>query len=255
MKTVAIIQARMGSSRLPGKMLMLLAGVPVVKRVYDRVCRIRGLDQVLMATTTAGTDDPMVRYCDSVGIPVFRGSEEDVLDRYYQAARQTGAEVVMRITGDCPLLDPDQSARVLDLYASVPGCDYASNTQPPFLPDGLDTEVMGMEALARAWTEATAKAAREHVTYHLYKHPDRYRVAALQGEKDLSGYRWTLDNREDYVFLSSVYEELARRGWFGSLQEVLAILRDQSQWVKINAHLQRNEGLLKTIREQEGGGK
>jgi spore coat polysaccharide biosynthesis protein SpsF (cytidylyltransferase family) len=253
MKTVAIIQARMGSSRLPGKMLLPLTDTPVIQRVYDRACKIDGLDEVLMATTVAAQDDPLAAYCTGHGIPVFRGSEKDVLDRYCRAAEITRADIVMRITGDCPLLDPIESAKVLQLFQQTPGCDYASNVHPPFLPDGLDTEVVRYSSLAWVCREINDPVAHEHVTYYIPHHPEKFHLAALTGAEDLSRHRWTLDNREDYTFLAAVAAELRKRGQFGHLAEVLAIVRTRPELANINKHLERNEGLKRSIEQQQRG--
>jgi spore coat polysaccharide biosynthesis protein SpsF (cytidylyltransferase family) len=239
----------MGSSRLPGKMLMPLANEPVIQWVFDRARRIAGLDRVVVATTVSAQDNPLADYCAAQNIPVFRGSEADVLDRYYQAAQAESADVVMRITGDCPLLDPVESSRVLTLFRETPGADYASNVHPPFLPDGLDTEVVRVAALARVWRDVRDPVAREHVTWHIHQHPELFRLVALQSAESFSQYRWTLDNAEDYQFLTAVTGALKKRGEFGSWREVLAILQDHPDWVKINQHIERNEGLKKSLQQ------
>lgn len=250
MRTVAIIQARMGSSRLPGKMLMPLAGIPVIQWVYDRARQIEGLDDMIVATTTTSKDDPLVASCMEHRIPVFRGSENDVLDRYYQAAQATAADVVIRVTGDCPLLDPGESSKVLALFRQTPGCEYASNTHPPFLPDGLDTEVVQVSTLARVWREVGDRVAREHVTWYIHQHPEQFHLAALAPTESLAHQRWTLDNAEDFTFLAAVTSELKARGQFGSLREVLDILRDHPEWVELNRHIERNEGLKKSLEDR-----
>ncbi len=251
MKAVAIIQARMGSSRLPGKMLLSLADTPVIQWVYNRTCKIAGLDDVLVATTIASQDDSLADYCMAHKIPVVRGSENDVLDRYYQAAQAVKANVVMRITGDCPLIDPVESAKVLNLFLKTPGCDYASNIHPPFLPDGLDTEVALVKTLCRVWRDVHEPAAREHVTYFFHQHPECFHMATVTGTEDFSHHRWTLDNQEDYNFLAVVTDELKHRGQFGYLNEVLAVLRDRPELMMLNYHIQRNEGLRKSLDDQK----
>lgn len=224
MSRVAVIQARMGSSRLPGKALLELGGEPVVERVYRRVERIEGLDRAVVATTTEAADEPLVAHCRAVGIPVHRGSESDVLDRYYRVADELGATVVMRITADCPLLDPRESARVLAAFLDAPGCGYASNVEPPFLPDGMDTEVMSFAALERMWREARAPEEREHVTLHARRHPQRFSAVALRDPRDRSDYRLTLDTPADYRRLQEVVAILERRGQYGWVDEAVAVL-------------------------------
>jgi spore coat polysaccharide biosynthesis protein SpsF len=251
MKIVAIIQARMGSSRLPGKMLMLLAGVPVIQWVYDRASRIDGVQQVLIATTDSNKDDPLATFCKEHDLPVFRGSEDDVLDRYYQAAQTIPSDAIVRITGDCPLLDPVESAKVVALFQQTPDADYASNIEPPTLPDGLDTEIIRSVTLKRIWRDVNAGPYREHVTYYVRRHPEQFKTTALQHIPDLSQHRWTLDNSEDYTFLNAVANELKQRRQFGHLEEVLAILRDHPELLAINQHLERNAGLKKALQQAQ----
>jgi len=250
MKTVVIIQARMGSSRLPGKVLMPLGGKPSVQQVIERARLIRGVDEVVLATSTASIDDPLVAFCNSAGVPVVRGSEDDVLDRYYQAAKAARADVVIRITGDCPLLDPVESAKVLEAFRSS-GADYVSNVHPPTLPDGLDTEVFCFQALETAWKQATKKSEREHVTLFISTNPELFRIESISNPVDWSGHRWTLDEERDYRMLSAVYDELALRGEFGTLAEVINILRDRPEIARLNGSIERNEGLKKSQQEDE----
>jgi len=243
MKTAAIIQARMGSSRLPGKMLMPLAGRPAIQWVFERASRIEGIQHVLVATTVSPKDDTLAAYCEAHAIPVFRGSENDVLDRYHHAAQSLQADVVMRITGDCPLLDPVESAKVLALFLQTPGADYASNVHPPFLPDGLDTEVVLVKTLQQVWREIHEPMTREHVTYFIDHHPELFHLVAVTGTENLSHHRWTLDYKEDYTLLAAIADELKQRGQFGSLHEILGVLRDRPELVKLNQHIERNDGM------------
>ncbi len=250
MKTVVIIQARMGSSRLPGKVLMPLGGKPSVQHVIERARLIRGVDEVVLATSVASIDDPLAAFCKTFGVTVVRGSEDDVLDRYYQAAKAARADAVIRITGDCPLLDPVESAKVLDAFRSS-GADYVSNVNPPTLPDGLDTEVFLFSALETAWKQAGKKSEREHVTLYISTHPELFRIESISNPVDWSGHRWTLDEERDYRMLSAVYDELSLRGEFGALAEVLCILRDYPEIARLNGSIERNEGLKKSQQEDE----
>jgi spore coat polysaccharide biosynthesis protein SpsF (cytidylyltransferase family) len=247
MKKVAIIQARMGSSRLPGKMLMKLADRPVVDWVVERARRIAGVDEVWVATTHSAADDDLTAHCRASGVSCFRGSEEDVLDRYHAATAEAKADVIMRLTGDCPLLDPAESGKVLKRFLETPGCDYACNIDPPFLPDGLDTEVMGRAALDRAWSMARAKPDREHVTLYIRNHKEQFRTVSLRSDRDLSRHRWTLDEARDFEMLTAVAEELRHRGQSGSLDEVLAVLHDYPEVAALNHGIQRNEGLERSL--------
>ena len=248
-KVVVIIQARMGSTRLPGKMLMQLAGRPIVLQVCERVALINGIDKVVVATTTEEKDDLLVRHCLQNGISVFRGSPDDVLDRYYQAAKQESADVVMRVTGDCPFLDPVESEKVLKLFLDNEGCDYATNVDPPFLPDGLDTEVISFRALQRSWQMAKNVPDREHVTLFIRHHPDLFSVKSLKGNIDLSSNRWTIDEGRDYEFLNAVAKRLAEKDQFGYLNEILALLDEDPDISKINRDIRRNEGLERSLRQ------
>lgn len=250
MKTVVIIQARMGSSRLPGKVLMPLGGKPAIQHVIERARMISGVDDVLLATSVSPVDDPLVEFCHSFGVPVVRGSEDDVLDRYYQAAKAARADVVIRITGDCPLLDPVESGKVLGLFHSS-GADYVSNVNPPTLPDGLDTEVFSFQTLETAWKNAVKKSEREHVTLYIYTRPEQFGIKSVKNDVDLSGYRWTLDEDKDYRMLSAIYNELGLRGKFGYLSEVLDILRDRPETGRLNGSVERNEGLKKSQQEDD----
>lgn len=237
MKAVAIIQARMGSTRLPGKVMMPLAGVPVIKQVYSRVSMIEGLSGVLVATSTLDKDDRLAEYCANQEIPVFRGSEDDVLDRYVQAARQVDADVVMRITADCPFIDPRVSTRVLELVLDNPDCDYADNITPVSYPDGLDTEVVRRATLERLGEQCDEPEDREHVLTYIHKHPEAFATMAINAPVDHSTHRWTLDRPEDFEMLSQVADKLNESGLFGYHEEILKILDDHPAIRKINAHL------------------
>ena len=221
-----IIQARMGSSRLPGKVLMRLIDRPVIQWVYDRASRIPGTADVVVATSTERRDDPLVRYCERQAIPVFRGSEHDVLDRVVSCAREIGADAVVRITADCPLLDPAESGRVVEAFRALDGCQYASNIDPRSLPDGLDTEVIAIAALESASRAATDPDDREHVTPFIRRHAELFTAASVVSERNLNRYRLTLDDIEDFTLLSAVVERLQARGEAGALDQVLAVLEE-----------------------------
>ncbi len=237
MKAVAIIQARMGSTRLPGKVIRKLAGVPVIKQVFSRVCMIEGLSGVLVATSTLDKDDILAEYCAGENIPLFRGSEDDVLDRYVQAARQADADVVMRITADCPFIDPRLSAKVLDLMLAHPDCDYADNITPVTYPKGLDTQVVRHTTLERLWEQCDEPEDREHVLAYIRKHPEAFTTMAVNSPVDYSAHRWTLDRAEDYKMLSMLARELKQQGLFGYHEEILRILDEHAEIREINAHL------------------
>ncbi len=267
MRTVAIIQARLQSSRLPGKVLKDIAGRPMLERVVARTQRARTLDEVLVATSTDASDDAVAAFCASMGIPCARGSLLDVLDRYYQAARQSHAEVVVRVTADCPVIDPALIDQVVDVFREG-GFDFACNRLPPpftrSFPIGLDVEVCTMAALERAWREADQPFQREHVMPYLYEgvqmsdrrpfghatlrlatgtSPRGFRIAQLHHEPDYGHYRWTVDTPEDLEFIRQVYARFGGREEF-SWQDVLALVQREPALSAINANVRH-----KTLRE------
>jgi spore coat polysaccharide biosynthesis protein SpsF len=247
MKTVAIIQARMASTRLPGKIMADLAGQPLLERVVHRARQARSLDLVTVATTDRPADDAVARFCKEANISCFRGNENDVLDRYYQAAKCFEADIVVRLTADCPLLDPIVVDKVVSAFR-LGDYDYTSNTIKPTYPDGLDTEVFRREALERAWHEANLTSEREHVTSYIWKHPDLFRLSNVEHSEDLSALRWTVDEPQDLEFVRRIYAHLDLKSHFG-MKEVLALVREHPELTKINTEFERNEGYQKSLRE------
>ena len=246
MKTVAIIQARMGSTRLPSKSLVEICGRPLLGHVIDRVGACQVVQELVVATTLDPTDDVLAAFVRAQGVPAYRGSPEDVLDRYSQAARLSGADVVVRITADDPFKDPD----VIDLVAGTllanPAVDYASNTLEPTYPEGLDVEVFRAAALERAWREAGLPSEREHVTPYLWKHPELFRLANVRQTPDRSALRWTLDYPEDLEFARAIYTRLYLGQAFGQ-REILALLDREPGLQAINAGRIRNAGYLQSL--------
>jgi spore coat polysaccharide biosynthesis protein SpsF (cytidylyltransferase family) len=247
-----MLQARMGSTRLPGKVLAEIAGKPMLQQVVERVRRIPGTSHVLLATSMNAGNEPLIEMAASLGIASYAGSENDVLDRYYQAAKQIGADVIVRVTADCPLVDPHVSARVVSRFVDG-GFDYVSNTNPPTYPDGLDTEVFSFAALERAWREASLPSEREHVTPFLWKNPSIFRIDNVQAERDMSGLRWTVDHPDDLTFVRSVYSRMAQKGVrdFG-MPEVLALLAEEPELTGVNSDRARNEGYAKSLSNDRG---
>lgn len=239
MKVVAVIQARMGSQRLPGKVLEDIRGKTMLARVVGRTARIEGVHEVVVATTGHSRDDAIEEACRGLEAIVFRGSESDVLDRYYQAAKQRKADAVMRITADCPLLDPEVSGKVLDQFL-VHRPDYASNVISRTYPRGLDTGVISFEALERTWREADQPYEREHVTIHVYERPDKFRLLSVESglETDYSGHRWTVDTPEDLRFVRAVYDLFPETDDFGWL-DVLEALAGRPDIVQINSRVEQ----------------
>jgi len=242
MNIVAIIQARMGSSRLPGKVSMDLGGETVLGRVVRRLQRSRHISKIVVATTTVPADEVIVAECDRLEVLCFRGSEHDVLDRYYQAARANAADAVVRITSDCPLIDPELVDETVEVFGDK-HADYASNVFPRTYPRGLDTEVFSFDALDRAWREAREAHQREHVTPYLYEHPQIFKLASLSGAADYSRYRWTLDTREDLELLRAIYSRFDGRDDF-SWKEVLRLMEREPELAELNSQV-----LQKPVRE------
>jgi spore coat polysaccharide biosynthesis protein SpsF len=235
MKVVAIIQARMGSTRLPGKVLKDLSGKTVLERVISRIRRSQLIEHVIVATSTAAADSVIVDECERLSTDFFRGNEADVLDRYYRAAQQSRADAIVRITSDCPLIDPAVSDQTIRAYLDEQP-DYASNTQPRTYPRGLDTEVMTFRALEAAWREAREPYQREHVTPYLYMHPERFKLLSVSGGVDYSQNRWTLDTAEDLDLLRAVYDRLGKRDDF-SWRDVLRLMEQEPALAEINRHV------------------
>lgn len=232
MKVVAIIQARMGSSRLPGKVLKDLQGESVLARVLQGVGRANLIDELLVATTDQRADDAIVEECRRGAVSVFRGDEEDVLDRYFQAAQQSKADVVVRVTSDCPLIDPEITDKTIRAFLDQRP-DYAANCLARTYPRGLDTEVMTVQALERAWRSAHQPYQRTHVTPYIYEHPEEFKILEVTGEADYSDHRWTLDTPEDLEFIRAVYARLQGRGDF-LWRDVLQVLEREPELLALN---------------------
>lgn len=243
---MAVIQARMSSTRLPGKVLMEIGGKPALYHVVNRVRKAAAIDRVIVAASRNPADDSLQSYCETLDVVCFRGDENDVLDRFYQAAVQYPAGVIVRITADCPLLDPSVTDRVVQAFLDE-RCDYASNTLICTYPDGLDVEVFTFQALERAWREARLLSEREHVTPYIKKHPEIFRLKNVKHDCDLSSLRWTLDEPADLEFIRAVYDG-ASREFFG-MEEILSWLQSHPELGRINQGIQRNEGYQKSLRE------
>jgi len=285
-RVVAIIQGRMSSSRLPGKILADIRGQPMLQRVFTRTSRAATVTETIFATTTDPSDDPVAEYCDFSGIPFTRGSLYDVLDRYYQAARQTRADVIVRITADCPVIDPglidDAVNTIWGRYEGMPdplqeldrpllpdelvfAADFVCNRLPPpwhrTYPIGLDVEVCTFEALNKAWQGAREPQHREHAMPYFYEgvellavsrklslgtSPRGFRVALLNHTTDFGDYRWTVDMPEDLEFMRQVYSHFDGHDDF-TWKEVLALVHDRPELMKINSAVQH-----KTLKDIDG---
>lgn len=248
MKYVAIIQARFGSSRLPGKILMDLGGKPVLQRVIERVQKSKYIHEVIVATSMDRQNLPVLRLCADLGIRVFAGAENDVLDRYYQCAKLIEPDYIVRVTADCPCYDwgfLDQAIEAME-----PNADYLWDADET-LPDGLDLEIVRYTALQQAWQNARLASEREHVTQFIRKHPELFQCQVFACPiKDIGHFRWTLDEIEDYTLLQKIYQHfLEKEREFFLTQEILDYLREQPALEEINTKYTRNEGLIKSLRE------
>ncbi len=241
MKIVAIVQARMGSTRFPNKVMRLILGAPMIEILLRRLSQARRINRVVLATSEDPRNHSLVEHVKKLGYAVYQGSENDVLNRYYNAARDCEPDVLVRITGDCPLIDPNLVDEVIDAFVSA-NVDYMSNISPPTYPDGLDTEVFRFAALERANREAKQPREREHVTPYIHE-SGKFRVANLVHKENCSGERWTVDEPEDLEVVTKVFEHFQPRWDFG-WEEVLALRRSQPQLFAGNLHLSRNEGAV-----------
>lgn len=246
----AILQARSSSSRLPGKVLKPLLGEPMLARQIERILRCQRLDGLLIATSDASDDDAIAALAARLQLPCFRGSLNDVLSRYAQAAAGLDAEQIVRLTGDCPLTDPTIIDAVIDQHLRE-GNDYTSNCAPATLPDGLDVEVVRKAVLLAADAQAIKPSEREHVTLYVRNHAEQFKLGNYHHQPDLSGLRWTVDEPEDFAFVSAVYAALYPQRPDFTTADILALLQQQPQLGAINHRLERNEGLLRSLQQDK----
>jgi spore coat polysaccharide biosynthesis protein SpsF len=254
-RVIAIIQGRMNSSRLPGKILADIAGQPMLQRVFIRTSRSATVTETIVATTTDASDDPVAEYCDFSGIPFTRGSQFDVLDRYYQTAKQAKAFVVVRVTADCPIIDPELIDDVVNSLLETGDriLDFVANRLPPpyhrTYPIGLDVEACIFPVLERAWQDAKEPQHREHAMPYLYEgvelktvnrqlqtgiSPRGFNIALLHHHTDFGGYRWTVDTPEDLEFMRQLYKRFDGRDDF-SWKDVLDLVHNEPGLAEINS--------------------
>jgi spore coat polysaccharide biosynthesis protein SpsF len=227
LKVVAIIQARMGSSRLPGKVLKKVLNKTLLDYQLERVKRANLIDEIVIATTLNQIDDDIVQFSESMSIPYYRGSEQDVLSRYYQAAVLFDADVIVRLTADCPLIDPQIIDRTIGEYLSDQTLDYASNTIERTYPRGMDTEVFSFALLEKLNKEATSALNREHVTSYISEHPSLFRIRQVKDSKNVSRLRLTVDTPKDFLIISQIIEILYKRCLCFSYEDILNLLNER----------------------------
>ena len=242
---VAIVQARMSSTRLAGKVMRRISGRPMLWHVVNRLRAATCIERVVVATSTDPSDDVVAKWCRDEGVSLFRGPLSDVLARYHGAASEFGAGTVVRITADCPMIDPLLVERAVHEFMRTPGLDYLGLDGS--YPDGLDTEVFSFSALERAFAEAALPSEREHVTPYIWKNRDKFRVRSLTHHQDLSHMRWTVDDRRDLEFVRRVFSSFACPLRVFYMEEVMELLARKPELTTINSSTIRNEGYLRSL--------
>lgn len=254
-KIFAIIQARMASTRLPGKILMeLLPGKNVLECMLERVSRSKFINKIVVATTNNPKDKKLVDFLKSIRQEYFVGSENDVLDRYYHAAKKNVSsekDILVRLTSDCPVIDPEIIDAVIESYFDN-NCDFASNTLFPYtFPDGMDTEVVSFKNLEKAWREAVLPSHREHVTFYFWQNPKLFRIFYYKSPKDRSSYRLTLDYPEDYQLLKNIYQNLYGAKKDFNLEDIIKYLDANPKIKNLNATIARNAGWRTSFKQDK----
>lgn len=247
---IAFIQARTGARRLPNKVLLPLGGKTVLECVLERVSRAQLVDETAVVTSIAKDDLKIVELVSRNGVRVLCGSENDVLDRYYQAARLLQAKHIVRITADCPLMDPAIIDQVISTYFDQQA-DYCSNALMSTFPDGLDVEVFSFDALKKAWQNAKLASEREHVTPYIRNHKRTFKIVSIESPRMLGHHRWTLDEKSDYEFLKKIYQGIYPKNTQFGFEDVLSYLEKNPSLSKINSGIVRNEGYAKSLKDDE----
>lgn len=226
----------MASSRLGEKVIMDILGKPLLQHMIERLQHSKYLEDIIIATTTSEKDDRIVDLCEKIGVKTFRGCEDDVLDRYYNATKQYGVNIIVRMTSDCPLIDPKITDRVIKYYLdNRDKFDFVSNMHPPTFPDGLDVEVIPFKTLEKAWKEAKKPHEREHVSPYIWDNPEIFRIGNVAHTEELHlKERWTLDYKEDYLFIKRVFEELYPLKKIFYMEDILELLNKKSEIRRIN---------------------
>ncbi|MDV2583345.1 glycosyltransferase family protein [Alkalibacillus haloalkaliphilus] len=242
MNVVAIVQTRMGSTRLPGKVLKPVLSKPLLEYQVERLRRTECLDQIVIATTTQAEDQTIVDFSKELSIPYYRGSEEDVLSRYVEAANHYDADVIVRITSDCPIIDPQVIDQVVSYYLeNHHDYDYVSNTLQRTYPRGMDTEVFSKNLLEKVSKLAETQSEREHVTAYILKRSDQYKVKNIAHSENHSDNRWTVDTVEDFQLIKKIIEHLYPKDPHFTLEDTLKLLKEYPEWKKINAHVEQKK--------------
>jgi spore coat polysaccharide biosynthesis protein SpsF len=248
MKVLAIVQARVSSSRLPGKVLRPILGTPMLLQQIKRLKASQLIDHLVVATSIHKSDDPLVEIMENADIAYFRGRLANVLDRFYQAALSHRPRHIVRITGDCPVIDPFIVDDVIGIHLKE-GNDYTTNALTPSFPDGLDIEIMTFDALHLAWEKSQLPSEKEHVTYFIQKHPELFKLKNVLSKNDLSFLRWTVDEHEDFELITEIYKELYPTKPDFNMSDILNLLELRPELRFLNTQFERNEGLDKSLQE------
>jgi len=238
---VAIIQARLGSTRLPGKIFKTLAGKPMLWHVVDRLSHSKIIDKIIVATTTLPEDDPVEQFCLSNKISIYRGSSNDVLSRYYETAKIYNAGIVIRVTSDCPVIDPNIIDAMLAQFIYDNSIDCMSNCIQRTFPRGLDTEIFTFSALKKTYTEAKLNYEHEHVTPYIYNNPDKFIIKNYANETDLSSYRWTVDTFEDFRLIEEIYKNLYQKDKIFLFKDILQLIEKRPDLSRINQDIKQKK--------------
>lgn len=240
MKILSTIEARMASTRLPGKTMREIVGKPMLELLIERLKRTKRIDEIVVATTTEPEDKLIAELAERIGVKCFRGSSEDVLDRVLRAAKTYQGDIIVEMTGDCPLLDPVLVDRIINIYLENT-YDYISNTIKRTYPRGLDTQVFSVNVLDEVSKLTNDPADRENVSLYIYEHPERYRVYNVEAPPEYRhpGYRWTVDSKEDFQFVKEVYENLYYKNPDFLTEDVMKLLKEKPDLCRINAHIKQ----------------
>jgi spore coat polysaccharide biosynthesis protein SpsF len=243
---IAILQARLSSSRLPGKVLRPILGKPMLALQIERIQRSRLIDRLIVATSASPEDEQISELCQEINVVCFQGSLDDVLDRVFQAAKPYSPDHLVRLTGDCPLCEPELIDRIIEFHVDG-DYDYSSNTIAPTYPDGLDVEICRFECVVSADREATLPSQREHVTPFIYQQPERFKLGSYENNRDLSSLRWTVDELADFELVTQIYTALYPRNPSFSMLDIVDWLNQHPEWQFHNSQYARNEGLTKSL--------
>ncbi|MDD4873840.1 MAG: glycosyltransferase family protein [Dehalococcoidales bacterium] len=243
---IAIVQARMNSTRLPGKVLKNIESKPMLWHIINRLKKAKLIDKIVIATGSKSENKPILKLAEEMSIDTFTGCEQDVLDRFYQAAIKYNAKVIVRITADCPIIDPCIIDVAIKLYMQG-SYDYVTNAFERTYPDGLDVEVFSFAALEISWRKAKWASEREHVTPYIHKNPNKFRLANIENKTDLSRLRWSVDEEKDLEFVRRIYKHLHKDGQIFYMEDVVRLLAEHPELKKINRAIAINEGYIKSL--------